>query len=109
MGQALILIAIGYVVYRIGSYLQDRKFKRELHLIEMQIERNKQVYYFRLRMMNRFHVDALRCMPSYEEMLNSSKALEAKEWFNVDDLIVKETSARGFFEPISGTMYYHEN
>lgn len=109
MEHALLGLAIMYIAYRISRSYEKRRNIDSYHAIQMRIQRNEQVRYFRLRMINRFHVDALRCMPSYEEMLNSSKALEAKEWFNLDDLIVKETSARGLFEPISGTMYYHEN
>lgn len=102
---AIGLIYIGYSVYSISN----NKHLREMHKIDMQIERNKQVFHFRMRMMNMFHVDAIRCMPSYEEMLYSDKPLTARDFFNVDELIVKETSARGLYEPMSGTIYYHEN
>lgn len=50
-------------------------------------ERNKQVYYFRTRMINMFSFRIDLIMPPYDDMLKSEKPLEAKEWIDVDKLV----------------------
>lgn len=57
-----------------------------MHRIKIQEERNKQVYAFRIRMINRFAANIDGCMPSYDDMLKSNKPLTAAKWVDVDKL-----------------------
>ena len=64
-----------------------RALKQRLHKINMMEERNKQVYYFRTRMIAMFSFRVDLIMPTYEVMMHSDKPLDAKEWIDVDKLV----------------------
>lgn len=65
----------------------NQKKRDEIHRLEMKEERNKQVYLFRLRMIYMFESKVLDHCGTYEDMLESDKALIAKEWVKVDELV----------------------
>lgn len=81
-----VIAIVGILILNYSSFKKQRAIN-EIHRIEMLQQRNHQVSYFRIRLLNRFNVGVITCMPSYDEMLYSDKPLEAKEWVDVDKLI----------------------
>lgn len=53
----------------------------------MQLERNEQLYHFRVRIIYLFGEKAYNQLPHWEVMLNSDKPLMVKEWVEVDKII----------------------
>lgn len=84
MISTVLLMWAGYAISR--SIVRQRQIEFE-HKIMMRRERNKQVYLFRLMMINRFGHKIDECMPEYAEMLESDKPLVAKEWVKIDELV----------------------
>lgn len=74
----------------VKSSVEKAKQQDKIHMIEMLKQRNDQVYYFRMRLINRFNMDietVNSCMPSHSEMLRSDEPLESKNWVDVDKLV----------------------
>jgi hypothetical protein len=65
----------------------ERKSHQEVHRIEMLEERNYQLYYFQLRLIQRLGCEVIGAMPDYKEILYSDKPLEAKYWVDIDKLV----------------------
>ena len=95
----------------IAIYLNrsKRKLIKE-HDLLMQIERNKQVHYFRYRLLHEFDVKIVKCMPSYTDMLWSDKPFIASEWVDIDKLHVSERIEHGELEVVDFLdMEFSEN
>lgn len=76
------------IIWKIVSKrMHDRDISCREFKIKMLQERNKQVCYFRSRMIYHFGEGIVNQMPMYNEMLYSDKPLEAKQWVNVDKLV----------------------
>lgn len=82
------LLASGFVI-RLILYKFDKEqaVRNREHEILMQIQRNEQVKYFRMRLLNEFDAGIIKCMPTYHEMLESDKPLIASEWVEIDKLV----------------------
>lgn len=84
------ILATALLVQRIAIYYIDRKNKqslKRLHALEMKLERNKQLYAFRMRLLHEFGSDITEAMPEHRQMLDSDKPLVASEWVDVDKLV----------------------
>lgn len=55
--------------------------------MKMREERNSQVFAFRSAILTKYGAEFLLRLPSYDEMLDSSKPLILSEWIEVDDLV----------------------
>lgn len=101
---------IFYIIMSIHKATLKSKALEKEHEILMQIERNKQVHYFRLRLMQQFDAKIVKCMPSYTDMLWSDKPLVASEWVDVDKFVGKEVFAEGeLIQLDSMTIEYSNN
>lgn len=95
MGTVILSSLAFYSLLRIAANAwhnhEQRKFEREIaariHETEMLEERNLQIYYFEIRLINQFGYKIKSCMPDRKEMLYSDKPIEAKEWVNIDKLV----------------------
>lgn len=85
--------AIGIVYFNWVLYKLNRDNNRERHEIKMKMERNQQVYQFRYRMIHTFGAKVVECMPSYDDMQNSTKELTASNWIEVDALVLSDVIA----------------
>lgn len=84
----IMLFASGFIIRRIlVKFDKEQELRDKEHAILMQIQRNEQVKYFRLRLLNEFDAGIVKCMPTYREMLESDKPLIAKEWVRIDELV----------------------
>jgi len=83
----IILSAISLSFWFYSANRTYARYKAKYHSLRMQEERNKQVYAFRIRMINQFAANINGCMPSYDDMLKSNKPLTAANWVDVDRLL----------------------
>lgn len=74
----LLCLTLCYVRWRLD---------RNIHRLKMQLERNEQIYHFRVRIIYLFGEKAYNQLPHWEVMLNSDKPLVVKEWVEVDKLV----------------------
>lgn len=83
----IVLVGVFGCFIFVRSSFKQYKIRKQIHRIEMLEERNYQLYYFQLRLINRFGGDIIDVMPDYKEILYSDKPLEAKHWVDVDKLV----------------------
>ena len=83
--EAIIILSTIFISY-IAMQIYSGILSKRNHRLKMQLERNKQVYAFRMRLIHEMP-NVWNAMPDYETMLRSDKPLIASEWVNVDKLV----------------------